>query len=122
MTPALAVARSLGRQGLVVDVAAHETDTLARHSRHVRQQLLYPNPLQASDRFLAWAREQLDSGRYRLVFPVTERTATAVLPLLAEPRYREAIALPEAESLQLALDKHRTLQLAAQLDIRTPGS
>jgi protein-tyrosine-phosphatase len=105
-----------------VDVAAHEPDTLTRHSRHVRRQLRYPDPLQASASFVTWMRGQLDSGHYHLVFPVTERTATALLPLLEEPGYREAIALPEADSLQQALDKHRTLQLAAQLDIRTPGS
>lgn len=120
MTPALAVTRSLGRIGLVVDVAAHEQQTLARSSRYARRQLLYPDPLHAGDAFLEWMRVQLECGQYNLVIPVTERTATALIPLLDEPGYRELIALPDPAILQFALEKHRTLALAQELGITCP--
>lgn len=120
MTPALAVTRSLGQRGVVVDVAAHEQQTLARSSRYTRRQLLYPDPLHAGDQFLEWMRVQLECGQYNLVIPVTERTATALIPLLGEPRYRDLIALPDPAILQFALEKHRTLALAQELGITCP--
>ena len=122
MTPALAVTRSLGRYGLQVDVASSEPQAIASHSRYARAHLHYPDPLREPAAFADWIRAHIDSGRYRLVIPVTERTASALLPLLDDAELHRHIALPDRDSLQLALDKQRTLALAEQLTIPVPGS
>jgi len=122
MSPALAVTRSLGRLGLCVDIAAHEPNTLSAYSRHAHLRLVYPDPLKQRDAFLQWMREHLANDRYPLVFPVTERSVSALLPLLDDEQYKGQIALPRRQSLELALNKERTLSLARQLGIDCPGS
>lgn len=122
MTPALAVMRSLARYGLTVDVASHVDKHLCQHSRYVGECLRHPNPLLDSEAFRDWVESLLKTDRYSLIFPVTERTLTALLPLLDNPAWQQRIALPSPSSLQMALDKHQTMSLAQQLDIPTPGS
>lgn len=122
MTPALAVTRSLGRSGLWVDVASTERRTLTARSRYARRALQYPDPLTSPDAFCTWLRQQLDQSDYVLVYPVTERTVTALLPLLDEPALAKHIALPPRPTLELALDKEKTLELARSLGIPCPTS
>lgn len=122
MTPALAVVRSLGRLGLSVDTASHALPAIAQHSRFANHHRQYPDPLSMPDAFNAWVCEQIEHQGYRLVFPVTERSATALLPQLDSPGLTGRIALPPRQVLEQALDKDATLALAKQLEIPTPGS
>jgi protein-tyrosine-phosphatase/predicted ATP-grasp superfamily ATP-dependent carboligase len=121
MTPALTVARSLARAGLHVDIASHIDKPLAGYSRHTRLQLGYPNPLESPQLFIDWLKAHAANDTYELVIPVTERTAVPI------HRQRDQIsdinvALPEHDSLEVALDKAKTVELALQLGIPVPES
>jgi predicted ATP-grasp superfamily ATP-dependent carboligase len=121
MTPALTVVRSLARLGLHVDIASHIDKPVAGYSRHARLRLRYPDPMQDPQAFIDWLNTHAAANTYELVIPVTERTA---VPLL---RYRDRvntarIALPANDSLEIALNKAKTVDLARQLGIPVPGS
>ncbi len=120
-TSALAVVRSLGYSGLVVDVASAFESPICAASRHTRLCARYPDPLQDESRFIDWINERMESGGYALIIPVTERT---LVPLL---RHREAIddtriAMAPSDALEQVLDKERTVALATRLDIPVPRS
>lgn len=118
---ALAVVRSLAHAGLVLQVAAATARPLAGLSRHARAVLRYPDPLREEADFISWLRQQLDSGRFGLVIPLTERS---VVPMM---RHRasldeQRIAVAPSSALEQALDKDRTVQLAQRLGIPVPRS
>jgi len=122
MTPALSVTRSLGRQGILIDLASHESRALASHSRYAQNYRQYPDPLGAESDFRLWIEQQIAENRYQLIIPVTERSATALKPLLSNSVTRPFIALPDLDSFEIALDKNQTLSLAKELGIPTPKS
>ena len=118
---ALSVVRSLGRSGLIVDVASAFQSPICASSRHIRQCLRYPDPLKNESDFVAWIDNQIQTGGYALIIPVTERT---LAPLL---RNREAIddariAMAPSDALEQVLDKERTVALATALNIPVPRS
>jgi biotin carboxylase len=121
MTPALAVVRSLARLGLHVDVASPTPDAIASYSRHCRAALIYPDPLTHEADFLAWVAGVLDRDAYRLIIPVTERTVVPLQSLQGKPG-GERLTIAPPDALNVALDKDRTLALAARLGIPAPRS
>ena len=119
MVPALTIARSLGRAGRTVVIASHEEKPIAGYSRHVRRKLTYPDPLSDEGGFLAWCEEIVGSRAFRLIIPVTERTAVPMQRLLGQPG-GERIAIAPPDALAVALDKDKTMALASELGIPTP--
>ena len=118
---ALAIVRSLGRQGVVVQVASAVVDPLASYSRHARSCLRYPDPLRDDAGFIAWLADQMQANPALLVIPVTERSVVPMLRLRDKLDERR-IALAPSAALEQALDKDRTLQLAQALCIPVPRS
>lgn len=121
LVPALAVARSLGRIGIQVDLASYAPHPLARWSRYVKQTLFYPDPMLEEQAFVDWLKHVAKAEDYALIIPVSERT---VVPFC---RHRAAIAelplaLPGNSSLETALDKPGTFSLATELGIPVPRS
>ena len=119
MVPALAVVRSLGRQGVAVEVASHLEAPLCRRSLYAKQVSIYPDPLRDQHGFLDWIEERLQDPGYQLIIPVTERS---LLPIhgARERLGEERIALPPAGGLEIALDKAKTIELARRLGLRVP--
>lgn len=120
LPPALTVVRSLARLGLQVDIASHIDRPLAGYSRHAGLRLRYPDPMLEPYAFIDWLNTRSANNAYELVVPVTERTA---VPL---SRHRDrvntaCIALPANESLDIALDKAKTVELAHRLGIPVPS-
>lgn len=119
LVPALAIARSLHRYGLIVDVASATRHPIARYSRATHKSFQYPDPLKAEQDFLDWLANRIADTTYALVIPVTERT---VVPL-ANHRARfgaTQLAIASDSALTAALDKSRTLELARKLGIPAP--
>lgn len=121
LPPALAVVRSLAHLGLHVDIASHIDKPLAGYSRHARLRLRYPDPMQSPKAFIDWLNTHASGDAYELIIPVTERT---VVPLMRHRDQVQAarIALPSNDSLEVALDKAKTVELARQLGIPVPES
>lgn len=118
---AIAIIRSLARRGLEVHVASAESNPLGAYSRHAGSRFRYPDPLTDETGFISWLEDQTRSQVYALVVPVTERS---VVPLM---RHRDrfdprVLAVAPSEGLQTALDKDRTLNLAASLGLKVPRS
>jgi predicted ATP-grasp superfamily ATP-dependent carboligase/protein-tyrosine-phosphatase len=118
---ALAVVRSLGRRGIAVDVASDQAEPIAARSRFAGRTLRYPDPLADEQAFVAWLSDVLTQEPYALVIPVTERSLVPLLRLYRGPR-RECIAMAPEAALDQVLDKDRTMQLAASLDVPVPRS
>ena len=121
MVPALTVSRSLAQRGCHVYLAGHVERPLASRSNAIDAYYQYPDPLQSTDLFLEWLLAHVESNEYDLVIPVTERV---VVPLSRniEKFSQVKIALPSRESLDVALDKSRTLALAEKLGVPHPHS
>jgi carbamoylphosphate synthase large subunit len=119
----LAIARSLGRQGLSVGLATRDPYASGMRSKHGRFRVALPAP-EAS--FEAYADA--------IVAAVRERPADAILPTIdssvaALHARREALAaagsapaIGSVEAVELATSKSRTLELATTLGIPVPRS
>jgi predicted ATP-grasp superfamily ATP-dependent carboligase len=117
----LAVVRSLGRRGIPVGVCAFPGEfNLAAHSRWATETLRLPSPSRDPAGFIDALTHTLESGKYPMVFPTTERT----IQLVAAARDRlprwVSIPIPSAEALATVVDKQRTWQVAEALGVPAP--
>jgi len=121
MVPALTVARSLKRKGLTIDCASHVCRSISSYSNSVRSSFVYPNPLEFEQEFIDWLLQRIKIGGYHLVIPVTERS---ILPLMHHRDLFEdsILAMSSNQSLEVVLDKSKTLVLAESLNISIPLS
>lgn len=120
MVPSLTIARSLARRRCSVDIAGHTHKPLSARSHSVTTVFRYPDPLTATQEFVQWLESHTRQEPYDLVIPVTERT---LVPL---SRNREQfahtkLAMPALDSLEVALDKAQTLELARRIGVPVPG-
>ncbi|HVB34925.1 MAG TPA: ATP-grasp domain-containing protein [Patescibacteria group bacterium] len=117
---ALAVVRSLGRAGIRVTVGSSRPASLAGSSRYCARTVCYPSPRDASTQFQEFLREEMASGRYRLLLPMTDIAARIVA------RQRDLLSpwvclpLPAEDRLLLAQDKRCALMLAERVSISHP--
>ena len=120
--PALAITRSLGRQGHEVIVAAERHPTLASASRFCAGRETYPAPDQGGDEFALAIADIVARRQVGLLLPVTEIATT----LIAENRQLLpggcVLPLPSTDALRIANDKSKVLALALELGIPVPRS
>ncbi|HHJ13742.1 MAG TPA: ATP-dependent carboxylate-amine ligase [Gammaproteobacteria bacterium] len=119
---ALAITRSLGSRGHDIMVGGKRAVTLAARSRHCRHGFAYPDPSGNKDAFVDHLAETVRRHRVDLLIPVTD---VCVLPV-SEARERflphVRLVLPPHDSLRLAADKHRLLELAREIGVPRPAS
>jgi protein-tyrosine-phosphatase/predicted ATP-grasp superfamily ATP-dependent carboligase len=101
-----------------VDLAA-ERDCTAFHSRYVRQRLTQP-PAHYPHRLAEWISEQDALQEYRLIVASTEYSLQAFRMLPNDNQMRTKAVLPANESLNTALNKQKTCELASSLGITFP--
>jgi protein-tyrosine-phosphatase/predicted ATP-grasp superfamily ATP-dependent carboligase len=111
---ALETLQSLGRLGIAVDLASN-ADCLGWHSRYCRHKLRQP---EAGE----WVADLFAAGEYALVVPSTELSLRALLRLPESHAARRAAVLPATRSLEVALDKQLTWELAGALGVPVPAS
>jgi len=117
---ALEAVQALGRAGIVVDVAAEKAQRLAFRSKYPRRRLQQPSSLDAAV-FLDWLRARdAEDGPYDLLVPATEVALVALNALPEGDALRAKAVLPSRDSLDTALDKQRTWDLARRLGIPVP--
>ena len=120
---ALAVTRSAGRAGHWVAIGANRgTFAAAKLSRFCQRSFEYPVSTEDADAFLESILEFVRGPAIDLVFPITDWTLG---PLSAQRERFSGIcrlALPPHNSLEIASDKYRTIQLAESLGIKVPGT
>jgi len=117
---ALAAIRSLGRRGIPVIAASHRSTAMGLYSRYVRHRFLYPSPLRDRPGFTAQIKRQTQGSDPAVLFAFSDSTFLPLADARSEGRW--ILPRPSADSLQIAFDKARTLQLAASLEIATPAT
>jgi predicted ATP-grasp superfamily ATP-dependent carboligase len=117
----LAVVRSLGRRGIPVGVCGFADEfNLAWFSRWTSERLTLPSPSRDADGFVEALAALLESGKYPIVFPTTERTIQLVAAARARFPAWVQVPIPATESLLGVLDKERTTALAARVGVPVP--
>jgi len=115
---AVEAVQSLGKRGLEVHVAAR-ADCPAFRSRWAKRTLTQPSTSD-SQKFTDWIRALPDE--YSLVVPATGYSLHHLARLPESDPLRRLAVLPAPEALHTALDKARTLDMAARLGISVPAS
>lgn len=117
---AIAIIRSLARQGWRTIAADSREDSLGFHSRYAHETLVYPSPVSDATAFAETIVNTVSRKDVDLVIPTTDE---AILPLSASRERFEGlcrIAMPDRAALRRVTDKQETLQLARELGIPTP--
>ena len=116
----LAVVRALGRAGIDVTVGSAEPISLAASSRFCNSRVQYPSPAEHGHMFQTKLREEMQTGKYEVLFPITDITMTLVAQMreALEPFVR--IPIPAAEEILSVQDKRLVLLKAREIGIRYP--
>src|SRR5690348_2945329 len=104
-------------QSCVLHVAATEPDALALVSPRIARKLVQPAIV---DALREWLVALDHHEHYDLILCSTEASLLALKSEALDPHLRAKAVLPGEASLDIALDKQRTVDLARALDIRTP--
>src|SRR5262249_2842182 len=118
--PALAITRSLGRQGVEVIVGEERGSSLASASRYCVRHVTYPSPYTEPEAFRRYLLDFVAENRIDVVVPVTDVTTFAVTRDQDVIRRRSAIAVAPFPAFELVRDKWSVLQRAQACGIDVP--
>ncbi len=118
---ALAVTRSLGKQGVALVTGDETATALAGQSRYSLQYLSYPSPRLDAERFISSIAMTCDKEEIDIIFPMTELTTTLLL------KHRDRIPgiklpLADGDSIDTLANKCSLMKLAGSLDIPIPAT
>jgi predicted ATP-grasp superfamily ATP-dependent carboligase len=116
---AVETVQSLGRAGIVIDVASESPAGAGMCSRYAARKLLQPPPAVPSD-FHNWLQMQDSQRGYELIVPSTEASLMAIRLLPEWHTLRRRAVLPGDEALDVALDKLKTWRLSRELGVLAP--
>ena len=117
----LAVVRSLGRRGVPVGVCTFDGEfNLAAYSRWASEALTLPSPTRDPEGFIGALTRVLETGKYPIVFPTTERTIQLIAAAQETLPSWVRIPMPGPDALGTVLDKQRTAALAERVGVPIP--
>jgi predicted ATP-grasp superfamily ATP-dependent carboligase len=119
---ALAITRSLGRQGLAIDLGSSVPRPIAGFSRYCREGFTYPNPMQDIEGFHESILRRVKSNPYALLLPVTDATICPLIKIRKAIEDCCPIGMASNEALEAAHSKSSIYELARQLTIPFPKS
>jgi predicted ATP-grasp superfamily ATP-dependent carboligase len=117
---ALAVIRGLGMAGIPVLATSATPNNIGFASRYAQETALYTDPHKSTERFALDIVDLIKRHDVTIIIPAVEST------LVALDRHRELIerhallAAPDSATLDWAVDKLKTLQLAEQVGVPVP--
>jgi predicted ATP-grasp superfamily ATP-dependent carboligase len=117
---ALAITRSLGREGAKVIVGAEKHPCLSSSSRYCAETFLYPNPQKDYQQFTTAICRAVKEGKPDVLLPVTEITTLMVTENKAELSKYCAVPFPDHESVSRAADKYSLMKIAETLGVPIP--
>jgi predicted ATP-grasp superfamily ATP-dependent carboligase len=115
----LGVIRSLGRRGAEVVAVAARRRAEGFFSRYAHETAVLPPP-EDGERFAEAVLGEIRSRRIDVVLPVAQGSNAALSRARDELAGAAAIVVAPWDSMQLALSKARTIELARELGIRVP--
>ena len=111
----LAIVRSLGRQGWVVDAAPFDFSSPALSSRYLRRVHRVDAYSISAERWVDRLRSLVAQEHYDLIIPCDDR---ALIPLAHHAQaFATRLAVPNAEAVAIFFDKVETRGLAASLGV-----
>lgn len=116
---ALEALQAFGRAGVVADISNESDAALSLHSAYPRNRFKQP-PLAQPRRFTDWLQSLDDRHEYALIVPATESSLIALNALPDGHPLREKSVMPAQASLDVALNKQATWELASRLGIPVP--
>jgi predicted ATP-grasp superfamily ATP-dependent carboligase len=117
---ALAVARSLGQQGIRVALADSVRSAKGLFTRYCADRAIYPSPSDSVSRFRAGIHRALETLKPAVLMPMTERTILGLLADREAIESRVILPLPSSEAVRVAFDKSETVRLAKLLRVPVP--
>ena len=118
----LPIVRSLGRRGIIADLAWCPAESPAVRSRYVRHLHQIAQPENNDDLWIAELRELLQTHFYELVIPATERFVYFLQTHRDAFEEFESVHLINDEAFQTAFDKMKSWDLADSLSVPVPDS
>ena len=118
---ALAVTRSLGRQGIEVFTAEESSVALASASKFSVTHFTYPSPKQEPDQFIQFLSKITKEQGIEILLPMTELTTQ--LLLLNQALFPNVkIPFPDIDAIESLANKSLLMKRAEALDIAIPGT
>lgn len=118
----LSVARSLGRQGLRVGIAAQDARASGMRTRHAARRHVLPRAESSFDGYVRGLVEALRTSPADAALPSVDASVEALHRHRAELSKLTAPAIAAPEAVEVALDKDRTLAVARSLGVPVPRS
>ncbi|NNE08404.1 MAG: hypothetical protein HKN20_07575 [Gemmatimonadetes bacterium] len=117
---ALAVVRSLGRQGTRLIVVSHRESAIACKSRYAARAVRCPSPKAEPAAFQTWLLSFVRDARPDMLLPLTDRSVTQVLALEETLRPLTILPFVSNETFRAVADKGELVRTAQTLGIDTP--
>jgi predicted ATP-grasp superfamily ATP-dependent carboligase len=118
--PALAVTRSLGRQGLEVVVGAATGHSLASASKYCAEHVTYPSPHADHRRFCDFLVDLVRRRHIDVVVPITDVTTYLVALHRKELEDIVRLPIPDFSAFDFVSDKWKLLERAQEIGIAIP--
>jgi predicted ATP-grasp superfamily ATP-dependent carboligase len=117
---ALAIVRSLGKNGHDIFVGEKHHPSLASSSKYCRQKINYPDPVTNPEFFVKHIAGIIVDEKIDILLPVTDVTIHSLLN--EENKIRSICQFPLADKkiVDIAADKYKTFQLAEDLGVPIP--
>ncbi len=116
----LAAVRSLGRSGLFVAAGHDRPRALAFASRYCRARVRYPDPHRDPDACAATLLDHLRKERYDCFLPMSDAMMKLVVARRDEFAALTNLLTVDLETLELTLDKRRTIEFALRQGVSCP--
>lgn len=116
---ALAIIRSLGRQGISIVAGDPVANPLGSASRYAAASLRYPDPASDPPQFISQVIDCVERLAIDTIIPATDLT-TMLLVSQSNLSKNVHLAAPPAESYEALTDKARLVELAQRLGITVP--
>lgn len=116
----VAIARSLHRRGISVEVAALSPTDRRISSRAIREFHHLPGPQEASGEFIAALSQLIRTTPFDLLIPCSDSSLAVCAEHYAHLSAMLQVACPPPHVVRRILDKHFTLEAAQRCGIRIP--
>lgn len=117
---ALAVIRGLGMAGIPVLAASPQSKNIGFASRYAAETALYTNPHTSTERFVCDIVDLVKRHAISMIIPAVESTLVALDSHRDLIEEHALLAAPDSTTLEWAVDKLKTIQLAEQLGVPVP--
>lgn len=117
---ALAITRSLGKKGYQILVGEKTSSSLAGASKYCQEKFQYPDPGRYPEDFIQCLIKKITKKKIEVILPVTEIATILVTENREQLEPYVKIPFSSTESIKLASDKSKIIEIARKLNIPIP--